>query len=144
MEKRNAKGQFKKGISGNKKGKPKGAKNKTTVAALTLLSSDTEAITKKAIELALAGDTTALKLCMDRIAPPIKEKPIQSFAMPNIETPIEALEAYKIVLQQMACGELLPSEGKAICQLLDKFSQIYESAEIEQRVGKLEKLLAFE
>ena len=48
-------------------GKPKGARHKATQAALMLLDGEAEALTRQAVELALAGDTTALRLCLERI-----------------------------------------------------------------------------
>ncbi len=41
-------------------GKPRGARHKTTRAVEELLDGQSEAITQKAVDLALAGDTTAL------------------------------------------------------------------------------------
>ena len=46
---------FKPGKSGNPSGKPKGARNKTTVAMEKLLDDDAATITSKAIELAKNG-----------------------------------------------------------------------------------------
>jgi hypothetical protein len=40
-------------------GRPKGSRNKATLAAEALLDGEAEALTRKAIELALAGDVTA-------------------------------------------------------------------------------------
>ena len=45
-------------------GKPKGTRHKATQAALTLLDGEAEGLTRKAVELALGGDTTALRLCL--------------------------------------------------------------------------------
>ncbi len=59
-EPRTAQGRFRKGMSGNPKGKPKGARHRVTRAAMGLLEGETEALTRKAIELALGGDTVAL------------------------------------------------------------------------------------
>jgi hypothetical protein len=54
--------RFRKGQSGNPSGRPPGARNKTTLAAEALLDGEAEALTRKAIERALEGDTTALRL----------------------------------------------------------------------------------
>jgi hypothetical protein len=59
---------FKPGQSGNPLGRPKGVRNRATVAAEALLEGEAEALTRKAIELALAGDPTALRLCLERIS----------------------------------------------------------------------------
>src|ERR1700693_659671 len=58
---------FTPGASGNPDGRPKGSRNKSTLALEALLDGQAEALTQKAVELALAGDITALRLCLDRI-----------------------------------------------------------------------------
>jgi hypothetical protein len=67
----NPKGGFRKGRSGNPKGRPAGARNKATQSAELLLDGEAEALTRRAVELALAGDGMALRLCLERIIPPI-------------------------------------------------------------------------
>src|SRR4029453_8739383 len=69
-------GRFVKGQSGNPNGRPKGPRNTPTVAVETLLDGQTQALTQKAIDLALAGDITALRLCLDRILPVRKDRPV--------------------------------------------------------------------
>jgi hypothetical protein len=68
--------RFKPGQSGNPSGRPKGARHRTTVAIEVLLEGEGEALTRKAIELAKAGDMQALRLCMDRLAPPRRDSPV--------------------------------------------------------------------
>jgi hypothetical protein len=54
-------------------GKPRGTRHKATLAALALLSGEAEGLTRKAVELALAGDVTALRLCIERLVPPCRK-----------------------------------------------------------------------
>ena len=56
--------KFQKGHSCNPNGKPKGARNKATLAAEALLDGEAEAITRKAIEKAKEGDMAAIRLCL--------------------------------------------------------------------------------
>src|SRR5215211_4292561 len=63
---------FQPGQSGNPSGRPPGSRNKTTLAVDALLDGEAETLTRKAIELAKAGDLVALRLCLDRICPPRK------------------------------------------------------------------------
>src|SRR5271166_907949 len=65
---------FKRGQSGNPSGKPKGSRNRTTLAIEALLEGEAEALTRVCIERAKAGDSTALRLAMERICPPLRER----------------------------------------------------------------------
>jgi hypothetical protein len=65
-----------KGQSGNPSGRPPGARHKATVAAEALLDGEAEGLTRKALEMALDGDTVALRLCLERILPPRRERPV--------------------------------------------------------------------
>jgi hypothetical protein len=69
-------GRFAPGCSGNPAGKKAGTRRKATRAALALLSGEAEGLTRKAVELALAGDVTALRLCLERLVPPCREAPV--------------------------------------------------------------------
>ena len=72
--------------------RPKGVRNRATQAVEALLLGEAEALTRRAVELALAGDTTALRLCLDRIAPPQKDRPVV-FALPKLESSVNAVLA---------------------------------------------------
>ena len=77
-----------KGRSGNPAGRPPGTGKRATQAMQLLLDAEAQALTRKAVELALDGNTTALRICLDRIGPPRRERvvPISSrrCAMPPI------------------------------------------------------------
>jgi hypothetical protein len=60
-------GKFAKGFSANPRGNPKGSRHRATLAAEALLDGDAEALTRKCVEMALAGDATAMRLCLDRL-----------------------------------------------------------------------------
>src|SRR5215207_2782727 len=92
--------------SGNP-GKPAGARNRATVAAEALLDAEAEGLTRKCIDLALAGDTTALRLCLERIVPPRKSRPVQ-VALPPVEDAASARAASAALLAAVAAGELTP------------------------------------
>ena len=78
---------FKPGHSGNPAGKPKGTRHKATLAMEAPLDGEVERLTRKAVEMALAGDTTALRLCLDRIAPVRRDRPV-TFDLPELRRPI--------------------------------------------------------
>ena len=71
---------FAKGQSGHPAGRPAGARNKKTLAAAVLLDGEAEALTRRAVELAFAGDPMALRLCIERILPPCRERTVKFVA----------------------------------------------------------------
>ena len=63
-----------------------------------------------ALELALEGDTTALRLCLERIAPPRRDAPV-IFGLPPMQSTADAANASGAVLVNVAAGNLTPIES---------------------------------
>ena len=118
-------------------GKPKGARHKATQAALALLDGEAEALTRQAVTMALGGDTTALRLCLERIAPPRKDAPV-TFDLPKMQSAADAAKAAGAVLDAVACGDLTPIEGAHIMALVEGYRRTLETTELEARVVALE------
>ena len=131
--------RFKPGQSGNPNGRPRGSLNATTLAAQALLDGEAEALTRKAIELAKGGDFTALRLCMDRLLPPRKDRPV-SLDLPRIDSARDAPKAISALLAAVAAGELAPSDAGEVTKLLDAYARAVEINELAERVDNLEKL----
>jgi len=131
-------GRFKPGQSGNPAGKPKGARHKTTLAMQALLDGQAEALTQKAVQLALAGDMAALRLCMERLMPARKDSPV-SCLLPPISSAEDTAYAMSAVIAAVAGGELTPTEGEALVGLLEQQRKIIETRVLEQRLIALEK-----
>jgi len=119
-------------------GKPRGARHKATQAALALLDGESGALTRKAVEMALAGDTTALRLCLERIAPPRRDCPVQ-FDLPSMQSARDAAKAAAAVLDAVAAGDLTPIEGAHIMALVETYRRTLETSELEGRVAALER-----
>ncbi|TQM94551.1 hypothetical protein [Roseinatronobacter monicus] len=131
---RNTDGTF---TAGNP-GKPKGTRHKATRAALALLDGEAEALTRKAVELALDGDGAALRLCLERIAPPRRDAPV-TFDLPLMQSADDAAKAAGAVLDAVASGDLTPQEGAHIMALVETFRRTLETTELEARVAALEE-----
>ena len=121
-------------------GRPHGARHKATRAALALLDGEAKALTRKAVELALEGDTTALRLCLERIAPPRRDAPV-TFDLPRMETARDAAMAAGAVLDAVALGDLTPTEGAHIMGLLETYRRTLETTEMAARMTELEQAL---
>ena len=130
--------RFKPGQSGNPHGRPQGSRHKTTLAMDALLEGEAQALTRKAIELAKEGDTVALRLCLDRLAPARKDRPV-AFALPAIESPPDVVKASTALLQAVASGELTPSEAAELGKLVEAHVRAIELTDIQARLDALER-----
>src|SRR5215831_16128593 len=119
---------FMKGQSGNPAGRPKGARHRATLAAEALLDGEAEALTRKAIELALGGDPIALRLCLDRILPPRRERPLR-FALPELRSAADAAPAIAAILAAVASGSTCVTEAGELAKLVDTFIRAAEATE---------------
>jgi hypothetical protein len=129
---------FEPGQSGNPAGRPVGSRNAATLAIDALLDGEAETLTRKAIQLANSGDMQALKLCMDRIVPPRRDRPV-TFTLPKIEGPAQAATAMAAVLKAAADGELTPMEAGEIAKLLDVYIRTVETNDLAKRIDQLER-----
>ena len=130
---RNTAGQF---TTGNT-GRPKGSRNKATIAIESLLKGQAEALTQTAVNKALEGDSVALRLCMERIAPAPRDQPV-SFILPKMHNALDALEAAGSVLTAVSEGEITPIEATRVMALIDSYRRTLELTEIEERLQALE------
>jgi Family of unknown function (DUF5681) len=129
--------RWKPGQSGNPAGMARGSRHKASLLAESLLDGECRSLTRRAIELALAGDVPALKMCLERLLPPVRERPC-SFKLPPIATAAEAAACMARVLEGVACGEILPGEGAALSSTISTYVKVLEITEIEARISALE------
>jgi hypothetical protein len=129
---------FEAGTSGNPRGRPKGSRNKATLAIEALLEGEMESLTRTLIEKAKQGDMGALRLCIDRVLPARRDRTV-SFDLPEIESSGDAVKAAAAVMRACAAGELSPHEALTIMELVDKWVRALELCEIDKRLTTLEK-----
>jgi len=121
------------------KGKPRGARNRVTLAIEAMMDGQWEVLTKTAIALALRGDPAALRLCIDRLAPPRRGRvtPIVDFPVPKTATEVPAALAH--LTQAVASGEITAGEADEIAKLIDRFVAAFDAAAFAERLAELEK-----
>jgi Family of unknown function (DUF5681) len=132
-----ARGRFQPGRSGNPKGRPAGTRNTATVAAQALLDGEAEALTRKAIERALAGDSTALRLCLERLVAPRKGR-LVTLDLPELRYTGDLVASMATVIKAMAEGRLSPDEAQAAGSVLELHRRAVETDKLERRVAALE------
>ncbi len=95
-------------------------------------------MTRKAIELAKEGDTTALRLCLERIVPPRKDRPV-SFAIPSIANANEAASLMSALLAAVASGGMTPCEASEVAKVIAGYLEALKTSELETRLRVLEE-----
>lgn len=132
---RNTDGTF---VKGHKVGRPKGSRNRTTMAVASLLEGEAEQLTRKVVGLALDGEVTALRLCLERIHPPRKDTPVP-FELPPMEGAAGASSALHAILAGVAKGDLTPSEANSLASLVEGYRKTLETEDFERRISALEE-----
>jgi Family of unknown function (DUF5681) len=129
---------FPKGVSGNPRGRLPGTRNAATVVAEQLLDGEAEALIRKAIEKAKQGDMVALRLCLERIVPPRRDRPLQ-FRIPALNSAGDASKAMAAITTAVASGEMTPAEAAELSRVIEVYVRALETAEIEQRLKLIEQ-----
>ena len=117
-------------------GRRAGSPNKRTLAAAVLLDGEAETLTRRAVELALAGDPMAMRLCIERILPPCRKR--VRFALPPIESAADIAPAMKAVTSALAAGVITPGEAAKIAGVVDTFVRAIETSDFERRLKIVE------
>jgi hypothetical protein len=128
---------FKKGRSGNPAGRKPGSRNRVTDIIEHLLEGEAEALGRKAVELALAGNPHMLRTCLERIAPARRGRAVE-FAMPSVTSPGDIAAAIGSILTAMSAGHLSPEEAAAAAKVVDAAAAAMARVEFEARIAALE------
>ncbi len=122
---------------GYPRGRPRGSRHTVSLAIENLLEGEAEALTRKAIQLALDGDLIALRLCLERLCSPVKQRPVR-IEIPTVKSASEAVGAMTAVLESVSTGEITTGEGQALADMIERFRRVLETEELERRIGALE------
>ena len=131
---------FEKGVSGNPGGRPPGSKNKLSQLAQKLLEADAADIVTAIIEKAKAGDSTAQRLCLERIMPPIRSSAIQ-IDLPKFKTPQDILKGYDALFEALGKGDLTMDELDRLSDILEKQRKAIETVVLAEELQRIKEHL---
>jgi hypothetical protein len=134
-------GLWKPGQSGKPAGKPKGTRHHATRLAEALIDGSGELLVKKCVEMALGGDAAAMRLAMERLCPPRRERPV-NIAMPKISVAADLIAAAAALTDAVAEGEVTPGEAASLSMLVGNTAKAIETFELAERLAKLEEQMA--
>jgi hypothetical protein len=93
---------------------------------------------RKAIDAALGGDPIALRLCLDRILPPRRERPLR-LALPPMNTAADTVGAMATIAAAVANAEITPGEANDLASLVLAFVNSLQANEFDARLRFLEE-----
>jgi hypothetical protein len=132
---------FQKGQSGNPAGRPRGARNGLTLLAESLFEADATELVNTLIRLAKTGDVAALRVCIDRICPPQRDRTV-AIELPPMVTAADAVAGMGAILQALGVGDLGAQEAGELAKVVAGFSQTIIAAQLEERLGEIERAVA--
>lgn len=127
--------KFAKGQSGNPRGRPKDSR---TASLRALLAPHAPELLAKVVQMALEGETTALRLCLERILPPLKGKDT-AVSIPGIANAQTLADKALAVMDAATNGVITPTEAATLMQSVTGLSRVIEINELQKRIAALER-----
>ncbi|KPQ29560.1 MAG: hypothetical protein HLUCCX14_05010 [Marinobacter excellens HL-55] len=129
-------GRWRKGESGNPKGRPPGIVDKR--ASLRKAFEDKgKAVAERCIAAALDGDVQAMRIVLERLAPPLKAR------TEPVEFPLNPDGSYteqaRQIMQAVSEGDVSPDVGRMLIDGIASMARVDELDEIRQRIEALEE-----
>jgi hypothetical protein len=129
---RDAEGRWRKGVSGNPTGRPRGSRNQATRMAEALLDAASAMLTGKAIELAMEGDGVALRFCLARILAPRRSTSVE-VDLPPLDTQKDIALAMAAVGEAMSAGDVTSEQAVHLARVVDAARRAIEARDAEFR-----------
>ena len=130
--------QFQKGQSGNPAGRPRGARSKATIRMQMMLERRAKALVNKTVDIALAGNVAALRLCLDRLVPTRKTEPVICDMAPLQKTS-DAVAAIAGIASAAAAGDVTADEAAKLAKVIALYVNSLEAHDFEERLARLER-----
>jgi hypothetical protein len=112
-----------------------------TALAEALLNGEAEAIIRKVVDKALEGDSTAMRLALERMLPPQRHRTVTIDFEGEINTVGDAARASSAVVSACVSGELSSEEATQTIELIKTHVAIVQAADLEARLAAVEKLV---
>lgn len=120
------------GQSGNPKGRPPGI-----AQVRKLLDPHRDELVQKAVALALAGDTVALRLCIDRLAP-LPRAEFSPVVIPGIALAVSMSDKARAILDAAGGAVISPDAAAMLLSAIASVAKIIEADELAARIAALE------
>ena len=130
---------------GNKfgKGRPRGSPNKVSAKVKEILLNRSGVLAQKCVVLAMKGNTKALQMCLDRIAPVQRDHRVDIGSLP-MATAADLAKASEIVTQKAARGKIGVEQAATFAGLLELRRHVIETRDLAPRLFAVEQIVSGE
>lgn len=125
------------GKSGNERGRPLGSSDKRT-RLRQLLEPHAEELITILVNQAKKGDSTALKLCIDRLIPRAKNDTVD-ITFPKDLAGHSILQVSEQILRGLENRSITPDEAKTLFEVVKSYCSTTVVAEMNRRLDVLEE-----
>jgi hypothetical protein len=116
-------------------GRRPGSKNRSTLLVAALLEGQTEALLRKAIQLARAGNVPMLKFLLSRTMPRDR---LVKLDLPQMVFADDGVEALGCIMRAASQEGITPSEGAALATIVKSYTDAIDMADVVKRLDALE------
>lgn len=132
---RDGKGRF---GTGNP-GRPRGARNRASVVAGSMIDDSLGEIVEKCIQLAKEGDRQCLLALLKLRIPAQRERLVEEpIELPALATSKDALTALRIIAEGAARGEIDGDHVRSLVAIVEAFLKSLEIVDLDERIRALE------
>jgi hypothetical protein len=100
-----------------------------------------QALMQQAVSMALGGDPQALRICIERILPARRDRPIE-ISLPKIAAASDLVAAAAALTDAVAGGDITPIEASALSNLVGNTAKAIETFELSERLARLEQQIS--
>lgn len=123
------------------KGRPKGSRNRVSLAAENIFENEAGTIARRAVDMALSGDRAMIKLVIERCVPVKKSVPVRLPDLPAINSVADGPKLTAFVLDAIASGKISPVVGETISRSCERHLKALQVGDLEARLEELEQQL---
>jgi hypothetical protein len=127
---------FQPGQSGNPAGREKGVPDRRTKLR-KLLEPHAEALINKAVEMALGGDSHALRLCLERLIPRAKDEPVDLILPQDLTKGDSLIMIGANILKALERNEITPEQAKTLLEVMGLYRGNFVVQELCQNLNTL-------
>ena len=103
-----------------------------------LLEEEGRSLMRKAMEMAFGGNHQAMRLCLERLMPPQRERLID-LPLPEVKTVQDSATAVSKIVSAVGEGRITPGEGETLARILETQKRVIDVEDHDRRIEELEK-----